>query len=131
MNMIRLTAISTPAFQPRRRDACFLARARAAVGGKRLLGCALLIKGYFSGFSMDSTARSISRSGQYKWCGLGSCTFAISRTDASRNQGNSFNARNNSRSPMNNQKPCGETLVTSTGEVLGPGAADFIEVLLD
>jgi len=59
----------------------------------------LLTKGYFSGCSMDSTARSMSRSGQYKWCGLGSWTFAISRTDASRNQGNSLKGTNNSRSP--------------------------------
>jgi hypothetical protein len=32
---------------------------------------------------------------------------------------------------MNSQNPWGETLVTSAGEVLGPGAADFIQVLLD
>src|SRR6202035_1503778 len=80
---------------------------------------------------MDSTARSISRSGQHKWWGLGSWTFAISRTDASRNHGNWLNGTNNSRSPMNSQNPWGETLVTSAGEVLGPGAADFIQVLLD
>jgi hypothetical protein len=32
---------------------------------------------------------------------------------------------------MNSQNPWGETLVTSAGEVPGPGAADFIQVLLD
>jgi len=32
---------------------------------------------------------------------------------------------------MNSQNPWGETLVTSTREVLRPGAADFIQVLLD
>jgi len=32
---------------------------------------------------------------------------------------------------MNSQNPWGETLVTSAGEVLGPGVADFIQVLLD
>ncbi len=32
---------------------------------------------------------------------------------------------------MNNQKPCADTLVTCTGEVLGPGAADLIKMLLD
>ena len=32
---------------------------------------------------------------------------------------------------MNSQNPCGETLVTSTGEVLGPGATDFIQMLLN
>src|SRR6266851_927263 len=80
---------------------------------------------------MDSTARSMSRSGQYKWWGLGSRTFVISRTDASRNHGNWLNGTNSSRSPMNSQNPWGETLVTSAGEVPGPGVADFIQVLLD
>src|SRR5579864_2886425 len=80
---------------------------------------------------MDSTARSTSRSGQYKWWGLGSWTFVISRTDASRNHGNWLNGTNSSRSPMHGQNPWGETLVTSAGEVLGPGVADFIQVLLD
>lgn len=32
---------------------------------------------------------------------------------------------------MNNQNPWGETFVTSTREVLRPGAADFIQMLLD
>jgi hypothetical protein len=32
---------------------------------------------------------------------------------------------------MNIQNPCGEMLVTSTGEVLAPCGADLIEVLLD
>jgi hypothetical protein len=32
---------------------------------------------------------------------------------------------------MNNQKPCWEMLVTSTWEVLSPGAADFIKVFLN
>ena len=64
-------------------------------------------------------------------CSEASWTFVISRTDASRNQGNSSNGTNNSRSPTNSQNPCGDTLVTSTGEVLGPGGADLIEVLLD
>src|SRR6202022_678050 len=86
---------------------------------------------YFSGCSIESTARSMSRSGQYKWCELGSWTFAISRTDASRNHGNRLNGTNNSRSPIKSQNPWGETLVTSAREVLGPGAADFIQVLLD
>jgi hypothetical protein len=31
---------------------------------------------------------------------------------------------------MKSQDPCDETLVTSTREVLGPGATDFIEMLL-
>jgi hypothetical protein len=38
---------------------------------------------------------------------------------------------NNSRSPMKIQNPCVETLVTSTGEVLGPGDTDLIEMLLN
>src|ERR1700730_7898311 len=80
---------------------------------------------------MESTARSMSRSGQYKWWGLGSWTFVISRTDASRNHGNWLKGTKSSRSPMNSQNPWGETLVTSAREVLGPSAADFIQVLLD
>src|SRR5690606_1603246 len=47
------------------------------------------------------------------------------------NQGNSANATNNSRSPTKSQNPCCETLVTSTGEVLGPGAAELMGVLLN
>jgi hypothetical protein len=42
-----------------------------------------------------------------------------------------LNGTNNSRSPTKSQKPWGDTLVTSTGEVLGPSAADFIQVLPD
>ena len=74
---------------------------------------------------MESTAESMSRSGRSRWWGLGSWTFVISRTDASRNHGNWLNGTNNSRSPTNSQNPWRETLVTSAGEVLGPGAADF------
>jgi hypothetical protein len=32
---------------------------------------------------------------------------------------------------MNNQKPCGETFVTSTWEALRPSVADFIRVFLN
>src|SRR6266516_3995077 len=80
---------------------------------------------------MDSTARSTSRSGQYKWCALGSWTLVILRTEASRNHGKSLNGTNNSRSARKSQNPCGETLVTSTGEVFRPSVADFIQMLLD
>jgi hypothetical protein len=90
-----------------------------------------LTKGYFAGYSIDSTARSMSRSGQYRWWGLGIWTFAICRTAASRNHGNSLNGTNISRSPMNSQNPWGETLVTSTGEVFRPSASDFIEVFFN
>src|SRR5262247_3289309 len=50
---------------------------------------------------------------------------------ASRNQGKSLKGTNSSRSSTNSQNPCGETLVTSAGEVLGPGGADLIKMLLD
>src|SRR3990172_4254324 len=40
-----------------------------------------------------------------RWCGLGSCTFVISRTEASRNHGNCLNGTNSSRSPTNSQNP--------------------------
>jgi hypothetical protein len=58
-------------------------------------------------------------------------TFPISRIDASLNHGNVSKETNTSRVSMNSQKPCGETFVTSTGEVRVPSATDFIQVLLD
>src|SRR5436190_24016050 len=53
--------------RPRAARVRFLAGTRRAfVGCKRLLGCALLINGYRSGCISESTAKSMSRSGQYK-----------------------------------------------------------------
>src|SRR4030095_4684697 len=43
---------------------------------------------------------------------------------------NSLNDTNSSCSPTNSQKPCGDTFVTSTREVLRPSIADFINVVL-
>jgi hypothetical protein len=51
--------------------------------------------------------------------------------EASRNHGNSANGTNISSDRSNSQKPCGETLVTSTPEVFRPSAADFTDMLLD
>src|SRR5262245_31780332 len=51
--------------------------------------------------------------------------------EASLNQGKSRNDRKSSRFPISNQNPCTETLVTSVGEVLGPGSEDFIAILLN
>ena len=51
--------------------------------------------------------------------------------DASLNHGNSLNGANSSCSPTKIQNPWVEMLVTSTWEVLRPGAADFIQVLLN
>src|SRR2546428_7531515 len=53
-------------------------------------------------------------------------TFVSSPIVASRNQGNSLNETNRSLSAMSSQNPWGETLVTSTSEVLFPRCPDFI-----
>ncbi len=45
------------------------------------------------------------------------------------NHGNSLKDTNNSCSSMKSQNPCGETFVTSSGEVLRPSDPDFIQVL--
>jgi hypothetical protein len=48
-----------------------------AVGRSRCRGRALLIRGYRSGWVIDSRAMSTSRSGQWRWCGLGRRTLEI------------------------------------------------------
>src|SRR3990172_3054618 len=73
----------------------------------------------------------MSSSGQYTWCGLGSSTCVSAAIVASRNQGNALNETNRSFSPISNQNPWGEILVTSTAEVLFPRCADCILMLLD
>src|SRR3990172_2600973 len=73
----------------------------------------------------------MSSSGQYTWCGLGSSTCVRAAIVASRNQGNALNETNRSFSPISNQNPCGEILVTSTAEVFRPRCADFILMLLN
>jgi hypothetical protein len=50
---------------------------------------------------------------------------------ASRNHGNSANGTKCSPCGRSNQKPCIDTLVTSTSEVIVPGAADDIFVFSD
>ena len=80
---------------------------------------------------MDSTARSMSRSGQRRCCGLGLSTNMISRILASWNQGNCLNGTKISRSSTNNQNPSGPTLLTSTAEMVLPRSADFIFVFPD
>ena len=63
------------------------------------------------------------------------CTWqlyvVICRIEASLNHGNSLNDTKSSCSPTNSQKPCGDTLVTSTWEVRRPSVADFIRVFLN
>jgi hypothetical protein len=49
--------------------------------------------------------------------------------DTSRNHGKVSKAMNRSRSSSRIQKPCFETLVTSTREVGSPRVADFILML--
>ena len=68
---IRFLAVCSGTFsvimapQRRRLGRRFLPRRRTG-GCRRLFGCAWLTRGNFSGRSMDSTERSMSRSGQYK-----------------------------------------------------------------
>ena len=63
---------------------------------------------------MDSTARSISSSGQRKRWELGCSTFMIFDTDASKNRGNSLKEIKCSWSLVTNQSPYLLMFVTST-----------------
>ena len=83
------------------------------------------MRGHSSGFSIDRTERSTSRSGQYRWSVLGHSTLRIFVTAASANHGNFSNETNISRPAQYSQKPCAEMLVTSTSEVTFPGLDDF------
>jgi hypothetical protein len=89
-----------------------------------------LTSGKRSGCSMDSTARSMSRSG-HRRCGLGLSTAVISRIVASRNHGKVLNPTKISRPSSSNQNPSGATLLTSTAEVTFPCSEDFILMLSD
>src|SRR5678815_2162879 len=80
---------------------------------------------------MESTARSTSRSGQYRWWGCGRSTFISLATGASLNQGNSEKGTKSSSSPSSTQKPCFETFVTSTSKMLAPGGTDVLFVFPD
>src|SRR5215472_7019429 len=91
----------------------------------------LLTSGKRSGCSIESTARSTSKSGQYKWSGESSSTFTNCAIGASRNHGNLSNGRKSSRSLSRSQRPCIDTFPTSTSEVRLPRGADFIFMLLD
>jgi len=55
----------------------------------------------------------------------------ICRIVAFSNHGNCLNAMNSSRSSTRSQKPSGETLRTSTAEMVFPRSADFIFILLE
>ena len=76
------------------------------------------MSGYFPGFSIESTVRSMSNSGQYRWWGCGRSSFKTESTEALRNQGKSSNGMKSSRSSTSTQTPCREMLVTSAAEVL-------------
>src|SRR5262249_11158407 len=83
------------------------------------------------GCSTDSTARSTSRSGQYRWLRCGNSTLQSAPIETSRNHGNCLNETNSSRPLMRSQKPCCDTFVTSTSEVGLPRTAYFILVRLN
>ena len=91
----------------------------------------LLTSGKRSGCSIDSTARSTSKSGQYRWSSESSSTRTRRAIGASRNHGNLSNGRKSSRSPSRSQRPCSDTFPTSTTEVRLPRCADLIFMLLD
>jgi hypothetical protein len=81
----------------------------------------LAFNGYRPGCSIESTDRSISRSGQWRWPGCGRSSRRISATVARLNHGYSSKGRNSSRSSSNSQTPCWEMLVTAACEVGAPG----------
>jgi hypothetical protein len=77
---------------------------------------------------MDSTARSMSRSGQYRCLTEGICTPVICAMVASRKQGNDANETRSSSSPKWRENPSGETLATPIPEVSVPAVVTFIDV---
>ncbi len=89
------------------------------------------ISGYRSGYLIISVVKSISRSGQYKWSSPCSSTFAMSSTEARRNQGKRSNPRNNSSPFTSTHIPCLEIFRSSTAKVFSPTCADFINVFSD
>src|SRR2546423_1447568 len=80
---------------------------------------------------MESTDRSTSSSGQWRWPGRRRSSRRIASTGARLNQGNSSKGRNSSRPSSNSQKPCREMFVTSGSEVVAPGISNVLLMFLD
>jgi hypothetical protein len=86
----------------------------------------LALSGYRSGCSIESTERSMSSSGQWRWSGCGRWNWRMSATGARLNHGYSLKGRKNSRSSIKRQKPCWEMLVTSGGAVVVRGMGEIV-----
>jgi hypothetical protein len=80
---------------------------------------------------MDSTARSMPRSGQWRKVGFCCSTLRIFDTEASRNCGNSLNEIKSSLSLVPSQSPCLEILVTSTHNLALSRMMNAIRMLWD
>src|SRR5262249_43200066 len=107
------------------------AQRRPRAGGfrRREVVRTLLTSGKRSGCSIDSTARSTSKSGQYKWSGESNSTLTSWSVGASRHHGKLSKGRKSSRSASRSQRPCAETFPTST-EVRLPRCAVLVFMLL-
>jgi hypothetical protein len=91
----------------------------------------LATRGKATGFRIDSTDKSMSRSGQNRWSAVWRSTTEIFSILASRNHGNCSNGKNNSSSAINSHRPCRDTFVTSTGKVLVPGIGDLLSMVFE
>ena len=80
---------------------------------------------------MDSTDRSASSCGQYRWFCVGHSTSDNCSIVAFLNQGKFSKGTRSSSDPSNSQKPCFETWVTSATEVIVPGILDLLEMRLN
>jgi hypothetical protein len=88
-------------------------------------------RGKLSGLRMDSTDRSTSSCGQYKWSSVGRCTSESCSIVAFLNHGKSVKGTASSSSPSSSQKQCVETLVTSAPKVTVPCILDLLDVSFD
>ena len=80
---------------------------------------------------MESTARSMPRSGQCRKLGFCCSTLRILDTEASRNCGNSLNEIKSSLSLVHSQSPCLEILLTSIHEIPLSRMVNSIRMLWD
>ena len=80
---------------------------------------------------MESTDKSTSSNGQYKWFGVGCSMVMIWSTVACLNHGNCWKGRCSSSSPSSSQSPCWEICVTSAAEVTLPGIFNLRNMCLD
>jgi hypothetical protein len=80
---------------------------------------------------MDSTARSMPRSGQWRKVGFCCSTLRIFDTEASRNCGNSLNEIKSSLSLVHSQSPCLDILLTSIREIPLSRMMNAIRMLWD